>query len=69
MLERMLAHTDGEARPSARPLGVTVERMRVFAAVARDVHTTTRWHCLSDEDLIHVEVPEVSAPFRHRGQP
>jgi len=33
----LAVHTSDEALPGARPPGVTVERVRVFATAARDV--------------------------------
>ena len=52
------------ASGSARRKGMTVERMRAFAAAARAFHDAAPWRFLSDEDLIHVEAPSVGAAFR-----
>ena len=66
MVERMAAETSGEPPPAALDrAGMTVERMRAFAAAARDFYAAAPWRHLSDEDLIHVEAPRVGAPFRH----
>jgi tetratricopeptide (TPR) repeat protein len=65
-LDRMAAETDGEPPPAALDReGVTVERMRAFAAAARDFYAAAPWRHLSDEDLIHVEAPRVGQAFRH----
>jgi tetratricopeptide (TPR) repeat protein len=45
--------------------GVTVERMRAFAAAARDFYQAAPWQHLSDADLIHVEAPAVAWGFRY----
>ncbi|HEV8439496.1 MAG TPA: hypothetical protein VGT40_15495 [Methylomirabilota bacterium] len=66
MVEQMAAPTNGEAPPTAlEGRGVTVERMRAFAAAARDFYAAAPWRHLSDEDLIHVETPKVGKAFRH----
>ena len=66
LIERMAAETDGEPPPTALDgKGVTVERMRSFAAAAHDFYAAAPWHYLSDEDLIHVEEPSVAKAFRH----
>ncbi len=66
MVERMAADTNGDPPPAALDReGVTAERMRAFAAAARDFYEAMPWRHLSDEDLIHVEVPRVGRPFRH----
>jgi tetratricopeptide (TPR) repeat protein len=66
MLERMAAETGGALPPAALDReGMTVERMRAFAAAARDFYVAAPWRHLSDEDLIHVEAPRVGAAFRH----
>lgn len=66
MLARMAAATNGEPHPAALDgNGVTPERMRAFAAAARDFHDAAPWRHLSDEDLIHVETPRVGKAFRH----
>ncbi|HXH84962.1 MAG TPA: hypothetical protein VNN07_18790 [Candidatus Tectomicrobia bacterium] len=45
--------------------GMTVERMRSFAAAARAFHEAAPWRYLTDEDLIHVEAPDVGPGLRH----
>ena len=66
MVQRMAAETSGAPHPAALDReGVTVERMRAFAAAARDFYAAAPWRHLSDEDLIHVEAPRVGAAFRH----
>jgi tetratricopeptide (TPR) repeat protein len=45
--------------------GVTVERMRAFAAAARDFYQAAPWQHLSDADLIHVETPAVASDLRY----
>ncbi|HEV8641349.1 MAG TPA: hypothetical protein VGV13_09660 [Methylomirabilota bacterium] len=45
--------------------GVTVERMRAFAAAAHDFYQAAPWRYLSDADLIHVEAPAVAPGLRH----
>jgi hypothetical protein len=66
VIERMAASTNGAPHPAALEVrGVTVERMRAFAVAARDFYAAAPWRHLSDEDLIHVEVPRVGAEFRH----
>jgi tetratricopeptide (TPR) repeat protein len=61
--------TDFNGRPSipgaldAR--GVTVERMRAFAAAAREFYKAAPWRHLSDEDLIQVEEPAVAKGLGH----
>ena len=62
----MAAEMDRNPHPAALDAkGVTVERMRAFATDAHDFHAAAPWRYLSDEDLIHVEAPNVAAPFRH----
>ena len=66
MVERMASETSGAPHPAALDRkGMTVERMRAFAVAARDFYYAAPWRFLSDEDLIHVEAPSVSAAFRH----
>lgn len=66
MMQRMAGEMDRNPHPAALDAkGVTVERMRAFAAAARDFYAAAPWRHLSDEDLIHVESPRVPAPFRH----
>ncbi len=66
MVERMAVEANGEPHPAALDAeGVTVERMRAFAAAARDFYAAAPWRHLSDEDLIHVEAPRVGKAFRH----
>jgi tetratricopeptide (TPR) repeat protein len=59
---------DNDAPPPPDALdapGVTVERMRAFAAAARAFHEAAPWQHLSDEDLIHVEAPAVAPGLRY----
>jgi len=66
MVARMAAETNGEPHPAALDReGMTVERMRAFAAAARDFYAAAPWRHLSDEDLIHVEAPRLGKAFRH----
>ena len=66
MVERMAAKTAGKQPPAALDReGMSVERMRAFAAAARDFYAAAPWRHLSDEDLIHVEAPSVGKAFRH----
>jgi hypothetical protein len=66
MVQRMAVETNGEPHPAALDReGMTVERMRAFAAAARDFYVAAPWRHLSDEDLIHVETPKVGKAFRH----
>jgi tetratricopeptide (TPR) repeat protein len=66
MMRRMEAETDRKPHPAPLDVkGVTVERMRAFAAAARDFHAAAPWRHLSDEDLIEVEAPSVAAGLRH----
>jgi tetratricopeptide (TPR) repeat protein len=66
MLRQMSVEVDGEPPPAALDRkGVTVERMRAFAAAARDFYAAAPWRHLSDEDLIQVEAPSVGKAFRH----
>jgi tetratricopeptide (TPR) repeat protein len=66
MVEQMAVGTNGAPLPGAlEGRGVTVERMRAFAAAARDFYGAMPWRHLSDEDLIHVETPRVGEGFRH----
>ena len=66
MVQRMASETSGAPHPAALDRkGMTVERMRAFAAAARAFHDAAPWRLLSDEDLIHVEAPSVGAAFRH----
>jgi tetratricopeptide (TPR) repeat protein len=45
--------------------GVTVERMRAFAAAAEAFYRAAPWRYLSDEDLLRVEAPEVDPGLRY----
>ena len=66
IVEQMAAQTDGEPPPAAlEGAGVTVERMRAFAAAAHDFYAAAPWRHLSDEDLIHVEAPSLGKALRH----
>jgi len=66
IVARMAAETNGEPHPAALDReSMTLERMRAFAAAARDFYVAAPWRHLSDEDLIHVEAPRVGKAFRH----
>jgi tetratricopeptide (TPR) repeat protein len=45
--------------------GLTLERLRAFAAAAEAFYRAAPWRFLSDEDLIHVEAPAVAEGLRH----
>ncbi|HLC40728.1 MAG TPA: hypothetical protein VJO34_03765 [Methylomirabilota bacterium] len=45
--------------------GVTVERMRAFAAAAKRFYEARPWRHLTDEDLIHVEAPVAEPGLRY----
>ncbi len=67
MVRQMAQETD-DAPPPPDALdapGVTVERMRAFAAAARDFYQAAPWRYLSDEDLIRVEAPAVAPALAH----
>src|SRR5712691_1619071 len=60
------AGDDAPAPPDALDArGVTVERMRAFAAAARDFYQAAPWQHLSDADLIRVESPAVASGLRY----
>jgi tetratricopeptide (TPR) repeat protein len=60
------ASSDAPAPPDALDApGVTVERMRAFAAAAHDFYQAAPWQHLSDADLIHVEAPAVTPGLRY----
>lgn len=60
------ADDDAPAPPDALDApGVTVERMRAFAAAARDFYEAPPWQHLSGEDLIHVEAPAVAPGLKY----
>jgi tetratricopeptide (TPR) repeat protein len=60
------AGDDAPAPPDALDApGVTVERMRAFAAAARDFYQAAPWQHLSGEDLIQVEAPAVASGLRY----
>jgi tetratricopeptide (TPR) repeat protein len=60
------ADDDAPAPPEALDApGVTVERMREFAAAARDFYQAAPWQHLSGDDLIHVEEPAVASGLRY----
>ena len=64
---RDMEAADRDAPPPPDALdapGVTVERMRAFAAAARDFYVAAPWQHLSDADLIHVEAP-VASGFKY----
>jgi tetratricopeptide (TPR) repeat protein len=45
--------------------GVTAERMRSFAAAAKEFYMAAPWRMLTDEDLVQVEAPAVNAGLRY----
>ena len=63
---REMERAGDEAPPDALDTpGVTVERMRAFAAAARDFYQAGPWQHLSDADLIRVEAPAVASDLRY----
>jgi len=66
MVRQMAAQLEDAPPPDALDApGVTVERMRAFAAAARDFYQAAPWRYLSDADLIHVEAPAVAPGLAH----
>ena len=66
MVRQMVAPLEDAPPPDALDApGVTVERMRAFAAAARDFYQAAPWRYLSDADLIHVEAPAVAPGLAH----
>jgi tetratricopeptide (TPR) repeat protein len=69
-LNEVLVHLGGHMRGKPLPpnatdgSGVTVDRMRAFAAAAHDFFRAAPWQHLSDEDLVHVESP-IAKGLRH----
>jgi len=52
----------GQPEPGAMDVsGVTVERMRSFAAAAKAFYQAAPWDHLNDEDLIRIETPQCQA--------
>jgi tetratricopeptide (TPR) repeat protein len=45
--------------------GLTLERLRAFAAAAETFYRAAPWRFLSDEDLIQVEAPAIAPGLRH----
>ena len=45
--------------------GVTLDHMRAFAVTAKTFYEAAPWRHLSDEDLVHVEVPSVAPGLRY----
>ena len=66
VLAHLAEHMSGKPLPPGAMdgAGVTVERVRAFAAAASDFYRAAPWRHLSDEDLVHVESP-VAAGLRH----
>ena len=66
VLAHLAAHMRGKPLPpnAMDGSGVTVERMRGFAAAAHDFYRAAPWRHLSDEDLVHVESP-IAKGLRH----
>ncbi len=65
---RQMAPQNDDAPPPPDALdapGVTIERMRAFAAAARDFYRAAPWRYLSDADLIHVEAPAGAPGLAH----
>ncbi len=69
-VKEILAHLGGHMRGKPLPpdatdgSGVTVDRMRAFAAAAHDFYRAAPWRHLSDEDLVHVE-SQIARGLRH----
>ena len=66
VLAHLAEHMSGKPLPPGAMdgAGVTVDRVRDFAAAASDFYRAAPWRHLSDEDLVHVESP-VAAGLRH----
>jgi tetratricopeptide (TPR) repeat protein len=66
VLAHLAEHMSGKPLPPCAMdgSGVTVDRVRAFAAAASDFYRAAPWRHLSDEDLVHVESP-VAAGLRH----
>lgn len=66
VLAHLAEHMSGKPLPPGAMdgAGVTVDRVRAFAAAASDFYRAAPWRHLSDEDLVHVESP-VAAGLRH----
>jgi tetratricopeptide (TPR) repeat protein len=67
VLAAMSERAEGR-RPAAGALdgkGITVDRMRAFAAAARRFWEAAPWRDLSDEDLVEVEAPAAGRGLAH----
>jgi tetratricopeptide (TPR) repeat protein len=66
VLAHLAEHMSGKPLPPGAMdgAGVTVDRVRAFAAAASDFYRAAPWRHLSDEDLVHVESP-IAAGLRH----
>ncbi|MFQ5830448.1 MAG: tetratricopeptide repeat protein [Candidatus Methylomirabilia bacterium] len=67
MLAEMGEHMTGAPLPpdALAAAGVTVDRMRAFAAAAKRFYEAALWRHLTDEDLIHVEAPVMKPGLRY----
>jgi len=67
VLAAMSERAEGRRLPAGAldGTGVTVDRMRAFAAAARRVWEAAPWRHLSDEDLVHVEAPAAGRGLAH----
>jgi hypothetical protein len=67
VLAAMSEHVQGHAAPPGAldGKGVTVDRMRRFAAAAQRFWEARPWRYLTDEDLIHVEMPALKQDLAH----
>jgi tetratricopeptide (TPR) repeat protein len=66
VLAHLAEHMSGKPLPpnAMDGSGVTVDRVRAFAAAASEFYRAAPWRHLSGEDLVHVESP-VAAGLRH----
>lgn len=66
-VRQMAEFAEGRPLPpdALRARGVTVERMRAFAAAASQFYEAAPWRHLSDEDLVRVEAPAVDRGLSH----
>jgi tetratricopeptide (TPR) repeat protein len=66
VLAHLAEHMSGKPMPPSTMdgSGVTVDRVRAFAAAASEFYRAAPWRHLSGEDLVHVESP-VAAGLRH----
>jgi len=67
VLVQMAEHIAGVSLPpnALDARGVTVDRMGAFAEAARRFYEAAPWRHLTDEDLIHVEAPELQSGLNH----